>query len=173
MLRWYAQILLRWIRGNGINRIIDNALKYKTNHAETGVWIGKAKIADYYEGTKDHQNYVIAETLGVIENVLLFSISNYFRKFSAEYKKINQVDSFDNDWYEYVEYGTTNPMTIFLQQSGFSREVSSFIQEHNEKYVVEVEGEVKIKKSILKCGNLGVETESNDIQFNVPELFVE
>lgn len=48
---------------------------------------------------------VIAETLGVVENVLLFSISNYFRKFSAEYKKQHQVDSFPNDWYEYVEYG--------------------------------------------------------------------
>lgn len=173
VLRWYAQILLRWIRGNGINRIIDNALKYKANHADKGVWIGKAKIADYYEGTKDHQNYVIAETLGVVENVLLFSISNYFRKFSAEYKKQHQVDSFPNDWYEYVEYGTTNPMTIFLQQSGFSREVSSFIQEHQDKYIIESDHEVKIKKTILHCGNLGVETEANDIQFNMPELFVE
>ena len=173
VLRWYAQILLRWIRGNGINRIIDNALKYKANHADKGVWIGKAKIADYYEGTKDHQNYVIAETLGVVENVLLFSISNYFRKFSAEYKKQHEVDAFPNDWYEYVEYGTTNPMTIFLQQSGFSREVSSFIQEHQDKYIIEYVHEVKIKKTILHCGNLGVETESNDIQFNMPELFVE
>lgn len=173
VLRWYAQILLRWIRGNGINRIIDNALKYKADHADKGVWIGKAKIADYYEGTKDHQNYVIAETLGVVENVLLFSISNYFRKFSAEYKKQHQVDSFSNDWYEYVEYGTTNPMTIFLQQSGFSREVSGFIQEHRDKYIIETDGEIKIKKTILHCENLGVETEANDIQFNMPELFTE
>lgn len=173
VLRWYAQILLRWIRGNGINRIIDNALKYKSAHSETGVWIGKAKIAEHYKGTKEHQNYVIAETLGVVENVILFSISNYFRKFSAEYKKQHQVDSFQNDWYEYVEYGTTNPMTIFLQQSGFSREVSSFIQEHQDKYIINIDGEIKINKSVLVCGNLGVETEANDIQFNVPELFVE
>lgn len=173
VLRWYAQILLRWIRGNGINRIISNALQYKSDHPDNGVWIGKAKIADYYEGTKEHQNYVIAETLGVIENVLLFSIANYFRKFSAEYKNQHQVDSFPNDWYEYVEYGSTNPMTIFLQQSGFSREVSSFIQEHQDKFIIKLDGEVKIKKSILNCGNLGVETEANDIQFNIPELFVE
>lgn len=26
---------------------------------------------------------------------------------------------------------------------------------------------------ILKCGNIGVETEVQDIQFNIPELFVE
>lgn len=64
-------------------------------------------------------------------------------------------------------------MTIFLQQSGFSREVSSFIQEHQDKYIIESNHEIKIKKTILHCGNLGVETEANDIQFNMPELFVE
>lgn len=173
VLRWYAQILLRWIRGNGLNRIIYNALQYKSNHPETGVWIGKAKISDYYEGTKNDQNYIIAETLSVIENVLLFSISNYFRKFSAEYKRYHQKENFDNDWYEYVEYGTTNPMTIFLQQSGFSREVSNYIQDNQDKYITRIDDEIKIRKIILKCGNLGVETEANDIQFNVPELFVE
>lgn len=83
------------------------------------------------------------------------------------------MDSFSNDWYEYVEYGSTNSMTIFLQQSGFSREVSSFIQENQDKFIIKLDGEVKIKKSILICGNLGVETEANDIQFNIPELFVE
>lgn len=130
-------------------------------------------MANYYSGTIEHQNYIIAETLSVIENVLLFSISNYFRRFSEEYKKQYRVDSFSNDWYEYVEYGTTNHTTIFLQQSGFSREASSFIQKHYGKYIVEIGGEIKIKKSILQCGNFGVEIEANDIQFNMPELFVE
>ncbi len=173
ILRWYAQILLRWIRGNGINRIIHNALKYKLEHPSTGVWIGKAKISDYYKGSMDEQNYVIAETLSVIENVLLFTIANYFRKFSIEYKKQHNVDSFPNDWYEYVEYGTTNAMTIFLQQLGFSREVSSFIQKNRDRYIVRLDNEIRIKKSLLRCGNIGVETEVNDIQFNVPELFID
>ena len=124
VLKWYAVILWRWISGYGLNRIIDSALKYKKEHKYSGVWIGRLKMADVYnESSRDHKNYIIAETLGVIENVLLFSISNYFRKFSLEYKRVHNVEHFDNDWYEYVEYGTTNPLTIFLQQSGFSREV--------------------------------------------------
>lgn len=109
---------------------------------------------------------VIAESLSVIENVLLFSISNYFRKFSIEYKAVHKVENFDNDWYEFVEYGTTNPDTIFLQQSGFSREASLFIQRPSNysKYVDEFDGNKKIKLSILECGNIGVETEAADIQ---------
>lgn len=176
VIRWYAVILLRWIRGNGLSQIIYHALKYKEKNPYTGVWVGNMKLADIYnKDSKLHKNYIIAETLGVIENVLLFSISNYFRKFSLEYKNVHQVEHFQNDWYEFVEYGTTNPLTIFLQQIGFSREASKFIEEppNRNKYLTEVDGELRIHRSILECGNIGVETESHDIQFNMPELFIE
>ena len=176
VVRWYAVILLRWIRGNGLSQIIYHALKYKEKNPNSGVWVGNMKMADVYnKNSKSHKNYIIAETLGVIENVLLFSISNYFRKFSLEYKDVHQVDHFQNDWYEYVEYGTTNPLTIFLQQSGFSRESSKYIEEptNQNKYLIEVDGEIQIHRSILTCGNVGVETEAHDIQFNMPELFID
>lgn len=176
VIRWYSTILLRWIRGNGLRTIVGSAVKYKERNPETGVWSGQYKVADRYDSnSKYHKNLVIAESLSVIENVLLFSMSNYFRKVSMEYKAFHQVDHFDNDWYEYVEYGTTNPDTIFLQQNGFSREASIFIQtpSNYNKYVTEIDGEKKIKRSILECGNIGVETEAQDIQFNIPELFVD
>lgn len=120
-----------------------------------------------------NQNYVIADTLGVIENVLLFSISNYFRKVSLEYKNYHQCDSFENDWYEYVEYGTTNPVTIFLQQAGFSRETAAYIQTNQHKYLTTVDGEYKVKKSVMECGNDSVVTDAHNLQFNIPELFVD
>lgn len=176
VIRWYSTILLRWIRGNGLRILVGSAIRYKEKNPETGVWSGGNKVEDYYDPTsKYHKNLVIAESLSVIENVLLFSISNYFRKFSMEYKAFHHVDHFDNDWYEYVEYGTTNPGTIFFQQNGFSREASIFIQtpSNYNKYVTMVDGEKKIRRSILKCGNIGVETEAQDIQFNIPELFVD
>ena len=156
--------------------IVRSAVRYKENNPWTGVWSGDYMVEETYNpNSKYHKNLVIAESLSVIENVLLFSISNYFRKFSMEYKAVHQVENFDNDWYEYVEYGTTNPITIFLQQNGFSREASIYIQtpSNYSKYVTDVDGEKKIKRSILECGNIGVETEAQDIQFNIPELFVE
>lgn len=176
VIRWYSTILLRWVRGSGLRVLVGSAVRYKERNPETGVWSGHYKVADRYNPeSKYHKNLVIAESLSVIENVLLFSISNYFRKFSLEYKDYHNVDHFDNDWYEYVEYGTTNPVTIFLQQNGFSREASIFLQSPSNysKYVTEIDGEKKIRRSILKCGNIGVETEAQDIQFNIPELFVD
>lgn len=176
VIRWYSVMLLRWIRGNGLSQIIYHAIDYKEKHPSTGVWVGNNKLADYYnKDSKLHKNYIIAETLGVIENVLLFSISNYFRKFSLEYKQFHGVEHFENDWYEFVEYGTTNPLTIFLQQMGYSREASTYIEQpaNRGKYLDESEEAIKIKRSILQCGNIGVETESDDIQFNMPELFID
>lgn len=180
VIRWYSTILLRWIRGNGLQVLVSSAVTYKEKNPDTGVWSGKYRVAERYDkDSKYHKNLVIAESLSVIENVLLFSISNYFRKFSHEYKAVHKeelnADHFDNDWYEFVEYGTTNLDTIFLQQSGFSREASLFIQRPSNysKYVVEVDGVKRIKLAILECGNIGVETEASDIQYNVPELFIE
>lgn len=176
VIRWYSTILLRWIRGNGLQVLVSSAVTYKEKKPETGVWSGKYRVAERYDkNSKYHKNLVIAESLSVIENVLLFSISNYFRKFSIEYKAVHKVENFDNDWYEFVEYGTTNPDTIFLQQSGFSREASLFIQRPSNysKYIIEIDGVKKIKLSILECGNIGVETEASDIKYNVPELFTE
>lgn len=173
ILNWYSLLLIRWIQGYGLNRIIHYTLKYKEDNPHTGVWMGFSKISDYYNNTKAHQNYVISETLSDIENILLYSISNYFRKFSIEYKKYHNLEHYDNDWYDFVEYGTTNPLTMFLQQAGFSRQVSIYIKDNRSKYLLEDKEGILIKKSLLECGDIGVETEANDIQFNMPELFVD
>ena len=175
VLKWYAVILLRWIRGNGLSSIINYAIGYKHDHPDTGVWVGNLQIANRYEGTRDHMNYIIAETLGVIENVLLFSISNYFRKFSLEYKAFHNVDHFDNDWYEFVEYGTTNDLTIFLQRVGFTRDSATFLGQprNRAEYIATVNGEIRVKKSAWTCGNASVEIDSNEIKFNMPELFID
>lgn len=173
VLRWYGTVLMQWIRGNGLNRILSSALDHKKKHPDEGIWSGRFMIEQFYDSNNElHKNYVIAETLDVIENVILFSISNYFRKFSLEYKRIKNVDHFDNDWYEFVEYGTTNPLTIFLQQSGFSRESSQYILQHRSKYIVEDQSGWKLCESVCRCGDIGTETEAEDIRFNVPELFV-
>lgn len=174
-LRWYAVILLRWMRGNGLSTIIHYAIRYKETHPESGVWSGRQQISNIYDRNSTmHQNIVIAETLGAIENVLLFSISNYFRKYSMEYKERMGVDSFPNDWYEYVEYGTMNPLTIFLQQTGFSREAALYIKNssNRKKYIVGEGDNIKIKNDILECEIPIVKTEAVDIKYNVPELFV-
>ena len=102
----------------------------------------------------------------------MFSIANYFLRFSTEYKKQHNVEIFDNDWYEYVEYGSTNPLTIMLQRNGFTRETSEYIKQNRLKYVVETLQGPKLRDEILNCPKESVKNEVADIKFNVPELFV-
>lgn len=173
VLKSYAVVLLRWIRGNGLSSMIHAALDHKAKNPDSGIWIGHYQIVPYYNSNSQlHKNYVIAETLSVIENVILFTLSNYFRKFSIEYKAFHKRDHFDNDWYEFIEYGTINRTTIVLQQCGLSRDVSTFLQ-RNSKYLVGSAEEVKIKKAATKCSRIDVTMELNELMFNMPELFVD
>lgn len=127
-----------------------------------------------YLDTPAHQNAAIAETLGIIDNVILFSIANYFLRFSTEYKiQKTNGQPFENDWYEYVEYGSINELTIFFQRNGFSRDTADYIREHKDKYVVHTANGYKIKKALLDCEKESVKSEIQDIQYNVPELFID
>ena len=170
-LRWYAVILSQWIKGTGLSYIMEQSLEYKRQNRGSGVMINFKPVT--YNDSLEHRNIVISDTLQVIENVILFSISNYFLRFSTEYKRYHQVDSFPNDWYEYVEYGTINPLSIMLQRNGFSRETSTFIRKNKDDYVVFTDtGDVKLRRSLLECGNISVFKEVKDILYNVPELFI-
>lgn len=62
---------------------------------------------------------------------------------------------------------------MFLQQTGLFRQIVSFIKINQQKYLINTNGDIKIKRTILSCGNLGFETETNDIQFNMFELFID
>ena len=107
---------------------------------------------------------------------LHFTINpNYFLRFSNEYRRIKGDAALDvNNWYEYVEYGTTNPLTILLQRNGFTRESARYIKEHSE-YVIKdgSTGKLKLKASLAKCGRTSVENDVEYIHQNVPEIFVD
>lgn len=169
MLRWYAVILSQWIEGLGLSFIMNRAIEFKQEYPKSGVMINGQLVP--YEDKKEHKNLVIAEVLSVIENIILFKISNYFLRFSTEYKKINNVDRIPNDWYEYVEYGTTNPMSILLQQCGFTREASTYIKDHKEEYVVMRDGNLFLKKALLECENNTARKEAGELIYNMPEIF--
>lgn len=169
MLRWYAVILSQWIEGVGLSYIMNKAIEYKENNKTSGVMVNGQIVP--YEDKKEHKNLVIAEVLSVIENVILFKFSNYFLRFSSEYKKIRNVERVPNDWYEYVEYGTTNPLSILLQQCGFTREASSYIKDNQEAYVVIQGGSLCLKRTLLECENNTVRKEAGELIYNMPEIF--
>ena len=172
-LRWYAVILVQWMEGKGLNYIMRRAVEYQERHPEK-FWINRYTKQYYDKNSLEHRNIVFANTLEVIENVILFSISNYFLRFSNEYKRVHGEKSLNrNNWYEYVEYGTTNEVTIQLQRYGFSRESATYIKAHPQYFTVDGEGNVHVKNDLENCGDNEVVQQIPDIRFNTPELFVE
>lgn len=168
-LSWYAVILAQWMEGHGLSYIMRQAIKYMQDNPR------KFWLNDYtpsvYEDTPEHRNVVFADTLEVIENIILFSISNYFLRFSNMYVSIHGENSLDeNNWYEFVEYGTTNDITVFLQRNGFSRESANYIKDHPE-YIVRTETGLKLRRSLLECKNNDARNEAELILLNRPELF--
>jgi len=172
-LKWYGVVLSRWINGHGLSFIMKESIDYYRRNPEKKVQINNK--LEVYNGSKRHINSLIGETLEAIERVILFSLSNYFLKFSEAYKRYHHIEGdLKNDWYEYVEYGTTNPLTIFLQRNGFSRETAMYIRQHRTEYVTGLEvADPKLKQSLAQCGNFSVELEVADMMYNNPELFVD
>jgi len=172
-LKWYGVILRRWINGTGLGFIMKESLDYYSRNPDKRVLINNK--LEIYNGTAKHNNSIIGDTLEAIEHVILFSLSNYFLKFSEVYKLHHNIHGdLKNDWYEYIEYGTTNPLTIFLQRNGFSRDTAMFIREHLEEYVVDLNiEEPKLRRSIRNCKSASVRQEVEGMLYNIPELFVD
>lgn len=171
LLRWYAVILIQWMEGTGLSNIMNKALEYRREHRDN-FWVNRYQ-KEYYDDGPRHRNIVFADTLEVIDNIVLFSISNYFLRFSNEYKVVHQKKDFENNWYEFVEYGTTNPITILLQRNGFSREVSTYIRNNKSLFIIEgADGKWYLSNSLLQCSNTNARTEASSVRYNMPELFV-
>ena len=107
--------------------------------------------------------------------MLLFRLSNYFLRFLEEWESQHPDEMLINDWHDFVEYGTTNHLRISPQRSGFKRESTAYIciKKNANKYVRGTPEELKLLKSILECPNELVRNDAKDIQYNVPELFIE
>lgn len=174
-LTWYATLLCQWVSGSGLNQIMNSAVKnaqdrQDTNNPKTVEINGKVY---HYDDTVMHRNLVVGEALQAIESVILFSFSNYFIKFTECYKKKKGVNP-PYDWYEFVEYGTSNPLSIMLQRNGFSREAALYIKENKGTYVTIENGVAKLKRTIVtECPKESVRAEVAEIIYNAPELFID
>lgn len=171
-LTWYTVLLNKWMQGHGLSYIINDSINdYDEKKREVKVDYNKWET---FDGSQKHKNIIIADTLEAIEDVLLFRLSNYFLKFSEEYKRQHPGVPFTNDWYEFVEYGTMNRLRIILQRSGFKRDSTEYIRQNSDKYVRGTSDNPKLlRKALLECPNELVKRDTEEIQYNVPELFID
>lgn len=165
-LRFYATLLTQWLSGKGIKYLIDQAISFKV-----GKNININRKAIPFDNGPEHRNKVIEETLNNVNDIILFRLSNYFMRFSTELKKYHHREFLTNDWYEYVEYGTTNKICILLQKNGFSSDAATYIQKNDDSYILRTEEGVKVKRSILECQRTSIKNEAYAVWNNIPELF--
>lgn len=166
-LSWYQVILAQWVRGNGLSAIMYQAIKNKEDNPKGAMYIDREYVD--YDYSRNHKNIVISDVLSVIDEVILFKLSNYFLKVSKAYKEIKGEDP-EHDWYEFVEYGSTNEDTINIQKHGFSRESAIYILDHPE-LVIQTKPLKLSRKAIDECRNQGVKNDTELISYNIPELF--
>ena len=166
-LRFYANFLIQWLSGKGTKYMIEEAINYKRGKK---IYINHESVP--FVDCAEHYNKVVEETLNDINDILLFRLSNYFMRVSTELKKYTNKEYLTNDWYEYVEYGTTDKTCILLQKNGFSSEVATYIHKHESQYVEHTEDGIKLNMSVLACSRKSVQEEAKAVYNNVPELFI-
>lgn len=167
-LSYYAVLLNQWMHGHSVKRIIDESIEYHKNTGE--IFDDKQKKIVAYTGSNSQDNSIVVECLTAIEDVLLFSISNYFAKFSERYKILKKVDVLENDWSEYIDFGTNDRIVIELQKVGFSREIAKIIEKNNYA-IISDSNTLSFSKRILNSENQQLRTELEDVKLNYAELF--
>lgn len=166
----YAFVLNQWVSGMGLNSMILEAIEHDTGNPRAKVKVNGKWVQ--FQPVPEHINSLIGSVLEDIESVITFRLANYFFRFSQEYKRIHPDEKF-MDWYEFVEYGGTNPYSIWLQRNGFSREAATYIQNNFQYYFAYgEENEYRLKKTLFECDNASVRKEARQVYYNSPEIYV-
>ena len=77
----------------------------------------------------------------------------------------------DNDWYEFIEYGTHDKFRIWLQKCGYSRESAYYIERHPEFFYND-NMSYYLSSMLIDVDDANLRDETRDIMYNHPEIFI-
>lgn len=170
---FYTTALYCWLLGMPTNVIITRALDHKKKNPKEGVWLNGNKIDNMYNyRDKYHVNYVIADTLSTLDNLIQYKLSNYLQCFSNTYRIIHGEDP-ENDWSEFISFGTMDEQIIELQKLGFSRETARTIKDNFAKYCCVDNKRILLKSSLFEVKDDSVLEEVKLVKVNNPSRFID
>lgn len=105
-LTFYARLLLQWLSGGGMRYLIEQSVSYHRDNKRR-LYFSKDN-RPVYNGSIEHNNKIIENCFVEYNKIIYFKLKNYFKRFADEIKRQFGVESFSNDWYEFIEYGTRN-----------------------------------------------------------------
>lgn len=173
-IRYYAVILLQWMQSGGLHEIIRGAIDYYQQRGGTLVAYEPNFHFERYNNSPTHKNQVINEVMKDLEQVINYKISMYFLRLSEAIVKIHGQDALKNDWYEYVEYGTSNNYVILMQKYGFLREDAlQLLKSQYSDHIIFNNQQIFIKKQILNVTTDDLKENIKTVLINYPEIFVD
>ena len=153
-----------------MHEILRRALSYNLEHKCLIRDSQHTELVNFNNST-EHKNIVINETMKNIDNIINYKFSMYFLRFSETYLKCRNKPLL-NDWYEYVEYGTSNKLVIMLQKFGFLREEAILMSKPQfSNYISLKEGNLIIDSKILNKTSAELRQSIETVMINYPEIF--
>ncbi len=132
-LKYFAILMYSWMKATPLNMMIINILNYYKREGE--IWINN-EMVPFDVKNRRHINVVINNLISDIDNILRFKIKNYFTNYYLIVADKFGKDVAGPNWSEYLEYGTTDELTIELQNLGLPRHLSLLIQEEYKEYLI-------------------------------------
>jgi len=174
-IKHFSYMASDWMNGKGLSQIIFRSIQ---NIAHKGYFYDRRihNIVAFSPNDLMQKNVIIADTLSELENVIRFKLSNYFREISEALHELFPEQLQENDWYEFVEYGTKERLIISLEKIGFTRETATYIKDRKALFLDEnkpnflTSFSLKIRE-IEKYGNRDLKEETKSVMENLPELF--
>lgn len=162
----YAKLTLLWISGYSLKDICDFAIEIRKYDP---TFLDRLD-QDRRLSVNINWDTITINTVMRQLNKIIFVLGKYFLKVAKELS--TNEPQFENNWYRYLEYGTNSELRIWLQQNGYSRESSQFIEANAEKLIIN-NGSFGwlITNAINKVDDFDVVNETKEVRTNVPEIF--
>ena len=173
-LSYYTVILCQWMQGKGLHEIIRGAIKHYEDTNGKLVSYEPVYHLETYDHTARHKNQIMNEAMKDVEQIVNYKFLVYFLRFSEAIIKVRGRDSLKNDWYEFVEYGTSNENVISLQKRGFLREEALALSKAPYLgYIDFNKTPLAIRKNIFRIAPNELQNSLTKVMINYPEIFVE
>lgn len=144
-LRYWASLTHQWIKGLPVSALISRSIA----HAEkSGVIYGAGGGNPYQRSVFDpnskvHINHIIDETLSNLEYGLGFRIPIYLKSYYDICVSLLGEENAGLDLSVLIEFGTTSPVGIELQQIGYTRDSASELWRKGPQHLqLSVEGKI-------------------------------
>lgn len=150
-LKYLATLMLNWISGRPLNQIINYMINYYHNKGNPRDFeIDNNFYIPFDKFNRDHVNALINQIIRDINTKIQFKIKNYISNYVL--LLIEKGIEIDSEWASYLEYGTTEKQVVELQNLGFSRTTSLFLNKNFiEQFIFNEMGEIiEIKEEELQ-----------------------